>query len=135
MSQKLDIAMKGHMRGAGEHGTGRNIAPFVEAEWGSKAYELMWEIKNLFDPDHVLNPGVLVSRDPDAHRKFFKPSPVASDVVDRCGSPVACCMLMQRLSNCQHGPGSSVATAQLWYTRPLAVSHIHGHESLVMQVH
>jgi len=41
----------------GEHGTGRNVAPFVEMEWGSKAYELMWELKGLFDPDFVLNPG------------------------------------------------------------------------------
>ena len=41
----------------GEHGTGRNMAPFVEMEWGSKATELMWELKALFDPAHVLNPG------------------------------------------------------------------------------
>jgi FAD/FMN-containing dehydrogenase len=41
----------------GEHGTGRNVASFVEMEWGSKAYELMWELKALFDPDFVLNPG------------------------------------------------------------------------------
>ena len=27
-----------------EHGTGRNVAPFVEMEWGTKAYELMWEV-------------------------------------------------------------------------------------------
>ena len=46
----------------GEHGTGRNVAPYVEMEWGSKAYELMWEIKELFDPDYVLNPGVLLNR-------------------------------------------------------------------------
>lgn len=47
---------------AGEHGTGRNVAPFVEMEWGSKAYELMWDLKQLFDPDFVLNPGVLLNR-------------------------------------------------------------------------
>lgn len=29
----------------GEHGTGRNVAPFVEMEWGAKAYDLMWELK------------------------------------------------------------------------------------------
>lgn len=43
----------------GEHGTGRNVAPFVEMEWGTKAYDLMWELKDLFDPDLVLNPGAL----------------------------------------------------------------------------
>jgi ferredoxin len=70
--------------GAGEHGTGRNVAPFVEMEWGTKAYKLMWDIKHLFDPDVVLNPGVVLNRDPDSHRKFLKPSPTASEIVDRC---------------------------------------------------
>ncbi len=46
----------------GEHGTGRNIAPYVEMEWGSKAYELMWELKELFDPHYVLNPGVILNK-------------------------------------------------------------------------
>lgn len=46
----------------GEHGTGRNVAPYVEMEWGTKAYDLMWEIKELFDPEYVLNPGVLLNR-------------------------------------------------------------------------
>eukprot|EP00878_Enallax_costatus_P007347 GHUV01007694.1.p1 GENE.GHUV01007694.1~~GHUV01007694.1.p1 ORF type:complete len:822 (+),score=249.18 GHUV01007694.1:1374-3839(+) len=68
----------------GEHGTGRNVAPFVEMEWGTKAYELMWELKELFDPDYVLNPSVILNRDPDAHKKFLKPSPLASPLVDRC---------------------------------------------------
>ena len=46
----------------GEHGTGRNIAPYVEMEWGTKAYELMWELKGLFDPENVLNPGVILNK-------------------------------------------------------------------------
>lgn len=46
----------------GEHGTGRNVAPFVEMEWGQKAYQLMWELKELFDPDYVLNPGVILNK-------------------------------------------------------------------------
>ncbi|GMH38900.1 hypothetical protein BSKO_06798 [Bryopsis sp. KO-2023] len=68
----------------GEHGTGTNMAPFVEMEWGSKAYELMWELKELFDPTFVLNPGVFLNRDPATHVKHLKPSPPASDIVDRC---------------------------------------------------
>lgn len=59
------------------------MAPFVELEWGAKAYDLMWDLKRVFDPDFVLNPGVLLNRDPDAHRKFLKPSPVASEIIDR----------------------------------------------------
>jgi D-lactate dehydrogenase len=77
----------------GEHGTGRNVAPYVEMEWGSKAYELMWELKELFDPDYVLNPGVILNKDPDAHKKFLKPSPVASPIVNRCARRAACAAL------------------------------------------
>ncbi len=67
-----------------EHGTGRNVAPFVEMEWGQKAYDLMWELKELFDPNYVLNPGVILNRDPDTHQKFLKPKPVADPIVDMC---------------------------------------------------
>ena len=48
-----------------------------------QAYELMWELKEMFDPEYVLNPGVVLNRDPDAHIKFLKPSPVASPIVNR----------------------------------------------------
>ena len=34
-----------------EHGTGLNMAPYVEREWGAKATEMMWRIKALADPD------------------------------------------------------------------------------------
>uniref|UniRef100_A0A061R4J9 D-lactate dehydrogenase (cytochrome) n=3 Tax=Tetraselmis sp. GSL018 TaxID=582737 RepID=A0A061R4J9_9CHLO len=68
----------------GEHSTGRNMAPFVELEWGAKATELMWELKELFDPEFVLNPGVILNRDQDVHLKSLKPSPSASALVDRC---------------------------------------------------
>ena len=47
-----------------EHGTGINMAPYVEREWGSKATELMWRIKQLADPDGSLAPGVVLNRDP-----------------------------------------------------------------------
>ena len=46
----------------GEHGTGRNVAPYVEMEWGSTAYNLMWELKELFDPEYILNPGVILNK-------------------------------------------------------------------------
>eukprot|EP00217_Crustomastix_stigmatica_P007397 CAMPEP_0183793250 /NCGR_PEP_ID=MMETSP0803_2-20130417/3086_1 /TAXON_ID=195967 /ORGANISM="Crustomastix stigmata, Strain CCMP3273" /LENGTH=1128 /DNA_ID=CAMNT_0026037623 /DNA_START=16 /DNA_END=3400 /DNA_ORIENTATION=- len=67
-----------------EHGTGRNVAPFVEMEWGSKAYEYMWELKELFDPEYILNPGVILNHDMDVHEKNLKPSPPADSLVDRC---------------------------------------------------
>ena len=58
--------------------------PFSHLPLLSQAYELMWELKALFDPDTVLNPGVVLNRDPDLHVKNLKPSPVASPLVDRC---------------------------------------------------
>jgi len=68
----------------GEHGTGRNVAPFVEMEWGTKAYGLMWEIKRLFDPEFLLNPGVILNEDPDVHAKNIRLDFAANPLVDRC---------------------------------------------------
>ncbi|HVN42080.1 MAG TPA: FAD-binding and (Fe-S)-binding domain-containing protein [Steroidobacteraceae bacterium] len=67
-----------------EHGTGRNMAPFVEMEWGRQATDLMRRIKGLFDPQGLLNPGVIINDDPQAHLHHLKPMPPAEDIVDRC---------------------------------------------------
>jgi len=67
-----------------EHGTGRNMAPFVEYEWGPQAYALMKRVKQLFDPAGLLNPGVLLNDDPQAHLKHLKPLPAADALVDKC---------------------------------------------------
>lgn len=67
-----------------EHGTGRNMAPFVEKEWGKQATDLMRRIKRLFDPYKLLNPGVILNDDPQAHLKHLKPMPAAEAIVDRC---------------------------------------------------
>ena len=82
MCEIVAVKYKGSLKA--EHGTGRNVAPFVEMEWGTKAYEIMWELKEMFDPDYVLNPGVILNRDPDVHQKFLKPKPVADPIVDMC---------------------------------------------------
>ena len=67
-----------------EHGTGRNMAPFVELEWGSDAYQLMWALKRLLDPQGILNPDVVLSEDPHIHLKHLKPMPAADEIVDKC---------------------------------------------------
>ena len=67
-----------------EHGTGRNMAPFVEMEWGKEATNLMRRIKALFDPEGRLNPGVIINDNPHAHLENLKPMPAAEDIVDRC---------------------------------------------------
>ncbi|MDD3273257.1 MAG: FAD-binding and (Fe-S)-binding domain-containing protein, partial [Bacteroidales bacterium] len=67
-----------------EHGTGRNMAPYVEMEWGTAAFKMMKEIKNLFDPKGLLNPGVILNEDKEIHLKNFKPLPPAKEIVDKC---------------------------------------------------
>ncbi|WP_278930042.1 FAD-binding and (Fe-S)-binding domain-containing protein [Pseudomonas qingdaonensis] len=67
-----------------EHGTGRNMAPFVELEWGHDAYQLMWTLKRLLDPNGILNPDVVLSNDPQIHLKNLKPLPAADEIVDKC---------------------------------------------------
>jgi D-lactate dehydrogenase len=67
-----------------EHGTGRNMAPFVETEWGGEAYEIMKRIKKAVDPSGLLNPGVIINDDPNAHVKHLKALPTVEEEVDRC---------------------------------------------------
>ena len=67
-----------------EHGTGRNMAPFVRREWGDKAYDIMCQVKRIFDPDGILNPGVIFNEDPESFTRDIKPMPLINDHVDRC---------------------------------------------------
>ncbi len=67
-----------------EHGTGRNMAPFVRREWGDAAYRLMQDVKALFDPENMLNPGVIFNEDPESHLRHIKPLPALHPLVDKC---------------------------------------------------
>jgi D-lactate dehydrogenase len=67
-----------------EHGTGINMAPYVEREWGEKATELMWRVKRLADPDGVLAPGVVLNRDPGVHLRNLKTTPEVEESVTAC---------------------------------------------------
>jgi D-lactate dehydrogenase len=67
-----------------EHGTGINMAPFVEREWGSAATELMWRVKQLADPDGILGPGVVLNRDPTVHLRNLKSTPEIEEVATKC---------------------------------------------------
>jgi D-lactate dehydrogenase len=67
-----------------EHGTGINMAPYVEREWGERATELMWRVKNLADPDGVLNPGVVLNRDPGVHLRNLKTTPPIEESATTC---------------------------------------------------
>ncbi|AWW35615.1 FAD-binding and (Fe-S)-binding domain-containing protein [Streptomyces cadmiisoli] len=67
-----------------EHATGRNIAPFLEMEWGPKATELMWRTKQIIDPDGVLAPRIVLDRDPRAHLRGLKTIPQIERIADPC---------------------------------------------------
>ncbi len=82
VTQLVAVQFQGSLKA--EHGTGRNMAAFVELEWGSEAYALMKEIKNLFDPLGILNPGVIINEDHEAHLKNLKPLPATNELVDKC---------------------------------------------------
>ena len=75
---KYDGALKA------EHGSGRNMAPFVRDEWGDRAYEVMQRIKALLDPAGILNPGVVLNDDPEVHLKHLKAIPTISPTADKC---------------------------------------------------
>lgn len=65
-----------------EHGTGRNMAPFVSYEWGEKAFGIMKRVKELFDPHGLLNPGVIFNDDPKCFLRNFKALPVLKPWTD-----------------------------------------------------
>jgi D-lactate dehydrogenase len=78
VTEKYDGSLKA------EHGTGRNMSPFVEREWGAEAFAIMREIKQIFDPRNLLNPGVIVSDDPKIHISNLKFTPASHPVIEKC---------------------------------------------------
>jgi D-lactate dehydrogenase len=60
------------------------MAPFVREEWGNDLYRVMQEIKRIFDPDNLFNPGVILNDDPEVHLKNIKSFPVADKTIDPC---------------------------------------------------
>lgn len=84
MRQLVEVTLRHDGSLKAEHGTGRNMAPFVRQEWGDKLYHLMRDIKRAFDPKNLLNPGVILNRDPDVFIKNLKKMPLADPLIDRC---------------------------------------------------
>lgn len=67
-----------------EHGTGRIMAPFVRRQYGESLYRFMQDVKELFDPEGILNPGILLNDDPAFHLAHLKTAPQVEEEVDRC---------------------------------------------------
>ncbi len=82
LSELVSVRYGGSLKA--EHGTGRAIAPFVEREWGAAAYRIMRKIKPLFDPENLLNPGVLITDNKTVHLEHFKQMRLSNPIVDLC---------------------------------------------------
>jgi D-lactate dehydrogenase len=67
-----------------EHGTGRVMAPFVERQYGPALHQVMRDLKGLCDPASVLNPGVVLTEDPQTHLRHLKTVIAVEAEVDRC---------------------------------------------------
>lgn len=78
----LVLARRGTLKA--EHGTGRIMAPYVRRQYGDELYDVMVEIKRLCDPQAILNPGILINDDPNAHLAHLKTAPEVEEEVDRC---------------------------------------------------
>jgi D-lactate dehydrogenase len=79
---ELVLGFEGSLKA--EHGTGRMMAPFVRRQYGDELHDVMKEVKRLFDPRGVLNPGVIISDDPESHTRDIKVTPTVEAEVDRC---------------------------------------------------
>ena len=67
-----------------EHGTGRIMAPYIERQFGTELHQVMREIKTLLDPIGILNPGVIITDDPQAYVRNLKVAETVEEEVDRC---------------------------------------------------
>lgn len=82
--EMVELVLGQHGTLKAEHGTGRIMAPFVRRQYGDELYNVMVEVKRLFDPNGVLNPGVLLNDDGRAHVRHLKGTPAVEEEVDRC---------------------------------------------------
>jgi FAD/FMN-containing dehydrogenase len=57
---ELAISLGGTL--SGEHGDGYVRTPFLERLYGSEVYRLFEEVKKVFDPQHILNPGKIIGK-------------------------------------------------------------------------
>lgn len=67
-----------------EHGTGRIMAPFVQRQYGDDLFKAMWDVKDACDPKRILNPGAVLTDDPQLHLKDIKPTAEVREVIDNC---------------------------------------------------
>lgn len=56
---------------SGEHGDGRNRGHKLREYFGEEIFQCLKDVKNLFDPDHLMNPGIIIDVPPmDTHLRY-----------------------------------------------------------------
>ncbi len=72
---------------SGEHADGLVRAAFIKQQYGNEYYELLCKIKNIFDPDGLMNPGKIINSDADVMVRNLRakdkilPARLASDLL------------------------------------------------------
>lgn len=84
LDEMADLVLSAGGSLKGEHGTGRNMAAFVRRQYGPELYAVMREVKQLFDPASLINPGVIINDDPRAHLRDLKAIQATDPQIDRC---------------------------------------------------
>jgi FAD/FMN-containing dehydrogenase/Fe-S oxidoreductase len=64
LTETVQIVKKYQGSLSGEHGDGRLRGEFIPHIMGNELYQIFKEIKNIFDPNHILNPGKIVDTPP-----------------------------------------------------------------------
>lgn len=64
LKETLEIVKKYQGSLSGEHGDGRLRGEFIPNFYGKEIYEIFKEIKSLFDPNNILNPGKIIDTPP-----------------------------------------------------------------------
>lgn len=70
-SEVLKLVKKYNGAWSGEHGDGRNRSPYLKEFFGEEVYGLLKRVKNIFDPNGILNPNIIVDAEPmDMHLRY-----------------------------------------------------------------
>lgn len=64
LTETVEILKKYKGSLSGEHGDGRLRGEFIPMIMGKELYQIFKELKNLFDPQHIFNPGKIVDSPP-----------------------------------------------------------------------
>ena len=59
---------------SGEHGDGRARSPYIEKVLGAEMLPVLKQVKEIWDPNYIFNPGKIVDADPIDHDLRFSPA-------------------------------------------------------------